>query len=58
MQTRLKNSNQKLRMADGSELRILGTINLPLFIDNQVIHQLILVADVEIPAVLGFEFMN
>jgi hypothetical protein len=58
MQTRLKTSNQKLRMADGSELRILGTINLPLFIDNQVIHQLMLVADVEIPAMLGFDFMN
>jgi hypothetical protein len=58
MQTRLKTSNQKLRMDDGSELRILGTINLPLFIDNQVIHQLMLVADVEIPAVLGFDFMN
>jgi hypothetical protein len=24
-----------MRMADGSELRILGIINLPLFIDNQ-----------------------
>ena len=58
MQTRLKISNQKLRMADGSEVRILGTINLPLFIDNQVIHQLMIVADIEIPAVLGFDFMN
>ena len=58
MQTRLKNSNQRLSMANGSELRILGTINLPLFIDNQVIHQLMLVADVEIPAVLGYNFMN
>jgi hypothetical protein len=57
MQTRLKTSNQKLRMTDGRELRILGTINLPLFIDNQVIHQLMLVADVEIPAMLGFDFM-
>ena len=45
-------------MADGSELRLLGTITLPLCIDNQVIHQLMLVADVEIPAVLGFDFMN
>ena len=58
MQTRLKTSNQKLRVTDGSELRILGTIHLPLFIDNQVIHQLTLVADVEISAVLGFDFMN
>lgn len=58
MQTRLKTSNQKLRMADGSAVRILGTINLPLFIDNQVIHQLMLVADIEIPVVLGFDFMN
>lgn len=58
MQTRLKTSNQKLRMADGSEVRILGIINLPLFIDDQVIHQLMLVADIEIPAVLGFGFMN
>ena len=58
MQTRLKTSNQKLRMADGSELRILGTINLPLFIDNQVIHQLMLVADVEIPVALVFDCMN
>jgi hypothetical protein len=58
MQTRLKTSNQKLRMTDGRELRILGTINLPLFIDNQVIHQLMLVADVEIPVVLVFDFMN
>jgi hypothetical protein len=47
-----------MRMADGSELRILGTINLPLFIDNQVIHQLMLVADVEIPVVLVFDCMN
>jgi hypothetical protein len=54
MQIRLKTSNQKLRMTDGRELRILGTINLPLFIDNQVIHQLMLVADVEIPAMLGY----
>jgi hypothetical protein len=58
MQTRLKTSNQKLRMADGSEVRILGTMNLPLFIDNQVIHQLMLVADIEIHVVLGFDFMN
>jgi hypothetical protein len=58
MQIRLKTSNLKMRMADGSELRILGTINLPLFIDNQVIHQLMLVADVEIPVVLVFDFMN
>ena len=58
MQTRLKTSNQKLRMADGSEVRILGTINLPLFIDNQVIHQLMLVADIEIPVVLGFDYMK
>jgi hypothetical protein len=42
-------------MADGSELKKLGTINLPLFIDNQVIHQLMLV-DVEIPAVSNFTF--
>jgi hypothetical protein len=45
-------------MADGSEVRILGTMNLPLFIDNQVIHQLMLVADIEIHVVLGFDFMN
>jgi hypothetical protein len=47
-----------MRMADGSELRILGTINLPLFIDNQVIHQLMLVADVEISVVFVFDYMN
>ena len=58
MQTRLKTCNQKLRMTDGRELRILGTINLSLFIDNQVIHQLMLVADVEIPAMLGFDLLN
>jgi hypothetical protein len=58
MQIRLKTSNQKMRMAHGSELRILGTINLPLFIDNQIIHQLMIVADVEIPVVLVFDFMN
>jgi hypothetical protein len=58
MKIRLKTSNQKMRMADGSELRILGTINLPLFIDNQIIHQLMIVADVEIPVVLVFDFMN
>jgi hypothetical protein len=45
-------------MTDGSAVRILGTINLPLFIDNQVIHQLMLLADVEISAVLGFDLMN
>ena len=45
-------------MADGSEVRILGTMNLQLFIDNQVIHQLKLVADIEIPVVLVFDFMN
>lgn len=58
MQTGLKTSKQKLTMTDGSEVRILGTINLPLFIDNQVIHLLKLVADVEILAALDFDFIK
>ncbi|CAC5384903.1 unnamed protein product [Mytilus coruscus] len=39
-------------MADGHTVRPLGTIKLPLLIDNQYIDQLFVVADIDIPVVL------
>jgi hypothetical protein len=54
---RLKNQllpyNTHLRMADGSPVVPLGIVKVPLQIDNQIVYQEMLVADVEIPAVLG-----
>ncbi|CAC5362905.1 unnamed protein product [Mytilus coruscus] len=44
-------------MADGHNIRPLGTIKLPLLIDNQYIDQLFVVADIDIPVVLGYDFM-
>lgn len=47
-----------LRMADGSPVVPLGIVKVPLQIDNQIVYQEMLVADVEIPAVLGYDFMT
>ncbi|CAC5397200.1 unnamed protein product [Mytilus coruscus] len=44
-------------MADGHHVRPLGTIKLPLLIDNQYIYQIFVVADIDIPVVLGYDFM-
>ena len=54
---RLKNQllpyHTHLRMVDGSPVVPLGIVKVPLQIDNQIVYQEMLVADVEIPAVLG-----
>ena len=59
---RLKNQllpyHTHLRMADGSPVVPLGIVKVPLQIDNQIVYQEMLVADVEIPAVLGYDFMT
>ncbi|CAC5393395.1 unnamed protein product [Mytilus coruscus] len=44
-------------MADGHNVRPLDTIKLPLLIDNQYIYQIFVVADIDIPVVLGYDFM-
>jgi hypothetical protein len=45
-------------MADGSPVVPLGIVKIPLQIDNQIVYQEMLVVDVEIPAVLGYDFMT
>ncbi|CAG2186669.1 unnamed protein product [Mytilus edulis] len=44
-------------MADGHNVRPLGTVKLPLLIDNQYIYQIFVIADIDIPIVLGYDFM-
>jgi hypothetical protein len=43
-------------MANGYPVVPLGIVKVPLQIDNQIVYKEMLVADVEIPAVLGYDF--
>ena len=47
-----------LQMANGSSVTPLGSISLPLYIENQVIYQNMIEAEIEIPAVLGYDFLS
>ncbi|XP_071123870.1 uncharacterized protein [Mytilus edulis] len=44
-------------MANGSHVVPLGVLSLPIKLGDQVIHQEMIIADIEIPAVLGYDFM-
>ena len=48
---------QELKMADGRNVRPLGTIQLPIVLDGQIIWQNFVVAEIDIPVVLGYDFM-
>ena len=58
IQNKLKPYNKKLGMADWGELEPLGNVDIPMEIDEHVIDQQMLIAEVEIPAVLGFDFLE
>ena len=45
-----------LRMADGGPVGCKGTTFLPLCIGSKVYHQQVLIADIEAPFVLGYDF--
>ncbi|CAG2235842.1 unnamed protein product [Mytilus edulis] len=55
--TKLQPYENNLKMADGHNVRPLGTVKLPLLIDNQYIYQIFVIADIDIPIVLGYDFM-
>ena len=46
-----------LRMADGGPVGCKGTTFLPLCIGSKVYHQQVLIADIEAPFVLGYDFL-
>ncbi|CAC5417858.1 unnamed protein product [Mytilus coruscus] len=45
-------------MANGSYVVPLGVLFLPIKLGNQIIQQEMIIADIEIPAVLGYDFMK
>lgn len=54
---KLKPNEIELKMADGRNIRPLGTIKLPIVLDEQIIWQNFVVAEIDIPVVLGSDFM-
>ena len=56
-QNRLEPYESKLKMADGRQVQPLGKIKLPLAIDNQIIWQNFIVAEIDLPIVLGYDFL-
>lgn len=56
-QNRLEPYESKLKMADGRQVQPLGKIKFPLAIDNQIIWQNCIVAEIDLPIVLGYDFL-
>lgn len=56
-QNRLEPYESKLKIADGRQVQPLGKIKLPLAIDNQIIWQNFIVAEIDLPIVLGYDFL-
>ena len=54
---KLKPYENELKMADGRNVKPLGTIRLPLVLDEQMIWQNFVVAEIDVPVVLGYDFM-
>ena len=55
---KLRPFSSQLKMADGSKVNPLGTVKVPLTIDNQIFYHEVLVAEIDIPLVLGYDFMT
>jgi hypothetical protein len=54
---KLKPYEKDLKMADGRNIRFLGTVKLPIVLDDQIIWQNFVVAEIDIPVVLVYDFM-
>lgn len=54
---KLKPFNNQLKLADGHKVKPLGSVKIPLYINDQIVHQTVIVADIDIPLVLGYDFM-
>lgn len=54
---KLEDSDGVLRMADGGLVKVEGKTTLPLHIEGRTYYQEVIVADVEAPLVMGYDFM-
>ena len=56
--SKLEKHNKKLCMANGDTVMTYGCINLPISIGNDTFYQNFIIADVDVPAVIGYDFMH
>lgn len=57
-QPTLRSFNDKLLMADGSELPVLGVTDIPFLFDNLTITHATVIADIESDGLIGLDFMK
>jgi hypothetical protein len=58
MRPEIKRTNTKLCLADGSVVNTMGYIDLPIQVGNFTTVQKFTVADIDVPAVIGYDFLH
>ncbi len=53
----IQSSTNKLRMGDGGLVSPIGSVIIPLEFSGQIIPHRMIIADIEAPAVLGYDFL-
>ncbi|CAG2249051.1 unnamed protein product [Mytilus edulis] len=54
----IQRNNQRLCLADGSFVNTMGHVDLPIKIGNYTIIQKFTVAEIDVPAVIGYDFLH
>jgi hypothetical protein len=58
MRPEIKKTNTKLCLADGGVINTMGYIDLPIQVENFTTVQKFTVADIDVPAVIGYDFLR
>ena len=58
MRPEIKKTNTKLCLADGGVINTMGYIDLPIQVGNFTTVQKFTVADIDVPAVIGYDFLH
>jgi hypothetical protein len=56
MRPEIKKTNTKLCLADGGVINTMGYIDLPIQVGNFTTVQKFTVADIDVPAVIGYDY--
>ena len=54
----IKKHNTKLCLADGGQIDTIGYVDLPVEVGDLVVTHRFTVADIDVPAVIGYDFLN
>ena len=54
----IKSSTKRICLADGSVIKTFGHVDLPIQIGTSITMQKFIIAEIDVPVVLGFDFLH